>query len=67
MSSPDTQFITDDAGHRVGVLLGMDRYRALVEAAEALDALRAFDEAKASGDEAIPFDQAIREIEARRS
>lgn len=63
MSSTDTQFVTDDAGHRVGVLLGIDRYRALVDAAEALDEIRAFDEATANDDEAIPFEQAVRGME----
>ncbi len=66
MSPTDTQFVTDDAGHRVGVLLGIDRYRALVDAAEALDDIRAFDDATASGDEALPFEQAVREIEDGR-
>ena len=66
MSSTDTQFVTDDAGQRVGVLLGLDRYRELVDAAEALDAIRAYDDAKETADEAIPFEQAIREVEASR-
>ena len=66
MSTTDTQFVTDDAGHRVGVLLGLDRYRELVEAAEALDAIRAYNDAKETADEAILFEQAIRETEAGR-
>ena len=66
MSSTDTQFVTDDAGQRVGVLLGLDRYRELVDAAEALDAIRAYDDAKETADEAIPFEQAVREVEAGR-
>ena len=56
MSTTDTQFVTDDAGHRVGVLLGLDRYRELVDAAEALDAIHAYDDAKETADEAIPFE-----------
>ena len=66
MSPTDTQFVTDDAGQRVGVLLGLDRYRELVDAAEALDAIRAYDDAKETADEAIPFEQAVREVEAGR-
>ncbi len=45
------------------MLLEIDRYSELVEAQEELEAIRAFDEAKASNDEAIPFTQAIKEIE----
>ena len=38
----------------------------LTEALEELGAIAAYDEATASDDEAIPFDQAIREIESRQ-
>ncbi len=58
--------MTDDAGHRVAVIVDLEQYEALTEAAEELDALRAYDEAKAANDEAIPFEQAIREIEQAR-
>lgn len=62
----DTQFVTDEAGHRVAVLVGLDRYRDLLAAAEELYDLRAFDEARARGDEAIPFEEALRDIDAAR-
>lgn len=57
------RYLIDDDGNRVAVLLEIELYRALVEAAEELDAIRAYDAAKASDDEAIPFEQAIAEIE----
>ena len=60
------RFITDSAGNRVAVILDIDQYEALLDAVEDLEDLRAFDEAKASEDEAIPFEQAIREIEQAR-
>jgi hypothetical protein len=53
--------VVDGDGNQVLVEVG--RYRELLEAAEELDALRAYDAAKASGDEAIPFEQAVEEIE----
>jgi hypothetical protein len=66
-SSPTHErYVTDDAGNRIGVILTLDEYSQLVEAAEELEAIRAYDEAKASGDEAIPFEQAVSEIEQRR-
>ena len=40
-----------------------ERYMELLEAQEELESIRAYDDAKASGDEAIPFSQAVREIE----
>ena len=66
MTPTETQFVTDEEGRRVAVLLSMERYRELLEAWEDVEASRAFDEAKASGDEAVPFDQAVAEIERGR-
>lgn len=66
MTATDTQFLTDDAGERIAVLVGIDRYRVLLDAADEIDALRAYDAAKASGDESLAFEDAIREIERDR-
>ncbi|MEM1042468.1 MAG: hypothetical protein AAGI91_07540 [Bacteroidota bacterium] len=66
MTTTETQFVTDDAGQRIAVLIGLDRYQQLLDAVEEIDSIRAYDEAKASGDEAIPFDEATREIEQNR-
>ena len=63
MSTNREQFVVDESGKRTAVLLEIDRYSELVEAQEELDAIRAYDAAKASNDEAIPFTQAIKEIE----
>ena len=66
MTATDTQFVTDDTGQRVAVLIGLDRYRQLLDAAEEVDAIRAYDAAKASLDESVPFEEAVREIERGR-
>ena len=63
MSTNSEQFVVDQSGNRTAVLLDIERYSELVKAQEELEALRAFDEAKASTDESIPFSQAVREIE----
>ena len=60
------RFITDSQGNRLAVILDIAQYEALLDAAEELEDIRAFDEAKASEDEAIPFEQAVREIEQTR-
>lgn len=60
------RFITDGAGNRVAVILDLHEYQQLLEALEELEDIRSYDEAKASKDEAIPFEQAIREIEQGR-
>jgi hypothetical protein len=43
--------------------LDVNDYRKLLEE---LDSIREYDAAKASGDEAIPFDEALKEIEQTR-
>lgn len=57
------RYVTDSAGKRVAVILDLEQYEQLLDAAEELEDLRAYDEAKASGEESIPFEQAVREIE----
>jgi len=66
MSTFKERYVVDEKGNRVGVLLDLEDYHRLLEALEELECLRAYDAAKASGDEAIPFDQAINEIERER-
>ena len=61
-----TQFITNNKGRKVSVILPMRYYNKMIEELEELADVRAYDEAKASGEESIPFEQAIREIEAKR-
>jgi hypothetical protein len=57
------RFIVDENGQRVGVLLDIEAYRQLLEDVEELEAIRAYDAAKASGDEAVPLEQAFAEID----
>ena len=60
------QFVVDNSGKRTAAILDIDEYEKLMEEAEELDAIRAYDAAKASGNEAIPFEQAITDIERNR-
>jgi len=53
------RYVVDEKGTRIGVLLDIDEYRRLLEELEELAAIRAYDAAKASGDEAIPFEQDV--------
>jgi len=63
MAAIGERYVVDEKGKRVGVLLDLDDYRRLLEEAEEMDAIRAYDAAKSSRDEAIPFEQAVAEIE----
>ena len=66
MVSLNENFVVDKKGHKVGVFLDFKTYKHMVDEMEELDDIRAFDEAKAAKDEAIPFKQAIQEIERKR-
>lgn len=66
MASVSERYLTDEEGQRLGVVLDMTRYRELLEAMEELESIRAFDAAKASGEEPIPFEEAVADIEADR-
>lgn len=60
------RYVVDEQGKQVGVLLDIRDYRKILEELEELEVIRAYDAAKTSGDEAIPFEQAIEEIERER-
>lgn len=63
MSMNKEQFVVDERGNRTAVLVDVERYFELLEAQEELESIRAYDEAKSAGDEALPFSQAVKEIE----
>ncbi len=60
------KYLVDKNGKQIAVVLDLADYKKLLEELEELDALRAYDKAKASEEEIIPFDQAINEIELER-
>jgi hypothetical protein len=66
MDTLDERYVVDKNGQRIGVLLDIGEYRRLLEELEELESIRTFDAAKASGDEIIPFEQAVAEIEQSR-
>ena len=66
MLHPKERFIVDENGQRVGVLLDIEDYQRLLEALEELEAIRVYDAANASGDEVLPLEQALAEIEKDR-
>jgi hypothetical protein len=59
-------FVVDEDGIRVGVIVPMEDYRRLLEELDELESIRAYDAAKISGDEVIPFEQAVSEIDQDR-
>ena len=66
MTSIKEQYVVDEKGKRRGVLIGMKEYRRILAELEELESIRAYDAAKASKEEAIHFEQAVKEIERKR-
>jgi len=66
MTMLNEQFVVDENGNRTGVILSIDQYRRMLEDIEEFESIRAYDAAKASADEAVPFSQAVRDIEDTR-
>lgn len=62
-TSSRERYITDRQGGRTAVVLAIEEYETLLDQLDELEAIRAYDEAIASGDERIPFEQAVREMD----
>jgi len=65
MKAP-TRFLTNEKGERLAVVIEIEEYEKLLEELEDLHDIRAVDEAMASGETAIPLDQALDEIRRNR-
>jgi hypothetical protein len=59
---PKTKFIRNKKGEKISVVLDIKEYEKLMEDLEELDDIRAYDQAKKSGDTAVPFDQIARRV-----
>ncbi len=66
MAVAKERYIVNEKGERIGVLLDIEEYKEILEKLEELDEIRAYDEAKESEDEAIPFEEALKEMERKR-
>ncbi len=60
------RYVVDEKDKRVGVILDAKEYDRILDELEELDAIRAFDAAKSSGEKPVLFEQAIAEIERKR-
>jgi len=60
------RYLVDENDNRIAVLLNIEDYQLILEEIEELEAIRSYDEAKASGEKGIPFEEALAEIEQER-
>ena len=66
LSKVKERFVVDEHGNRMSVVLDITDYERLLKDLEELESIRAYDAAKLSAKEAVPFEQAIAEIERDR-
>ncbi len=60
------RFLVDSQGNKTEVVLPIADYEKILQELEELEAIRAFDAAKAGDDEALPAEKAFAEIEKKR-
>ena len=60
------QFLVDASGQKIAVVISIQEYQEMLEELEDIEALREFEEAKASGETSVPLDVAIARIERNR-
>lgn len=61
-----TQFLTNEKGEKIAVIISIEEYEKLLEELEDLDDIRACEEARASGERPIPLEQALEENRRNR-
>ena len=66
MSVNTPQYIADNKGKKLSVVLSIKDYQKIMEGLEELEDIRLYDEAMASKEASIPIDKAFKLIEAKR-
>jgi hypothetical protein len=59
----EEKFVVDNKGHKIAIQVPIKVYQKLVADSEELDEIKEYRKAKTRKGDAIPFDQAFREIE----
>ena len=60
------QYIPDNTGKKISVVLPIKAFKAIIEELEELEDIKLYDEAKKSDEPSIPIDDAFKMIEAKR-
>ena len=60
------QYITDQIGNKVSIILPIRDYERMIEELDELEDIRLYDEAKASIQEYLPADEVFSSIETKR-
>lgn len=66
MLTINPQYITDNTGKKISVVLSLKDFNAIMEELEELEDIKLYDEAKKANEPSIPIDDAFKMIEAKR-
>ncbi len=66
MLKVNPQFITDNDGKKIAVVLPIKDFKAMMEELEELEDIKLYDEAKKSNEPSLAVDEAFKIIEAKR-
>lgn len=61
------QYITDNMGKKVSVVLSIDDFKGIMEELEELEDIRLYDAVKKSKEPSVPFEEAFKMIEEKRA
>ena len=61
-----TQYVTDDNGKKVAVILPLDEYEKLLDDVDELQSIKAYDKAKSRKQEFTPAEEVFKRIERKR-
>jgi len=67
MEQAREQYVVDTEGNPVAVIVDIQFYRRLLDAWEELEAIQAYDLAKASVEQPIPLEESLRRVEEGRA
>ena len=59
-------YIINEKGEKTKVVLDIGDYKKIIEELEELESIKAYDEAKASGEKSINFEEAVKDIKQNR-
>ncbi|TGK05470.1 hypothetical protein EHQ53_17730 [Leptospira langatensis] len=66
MKSIHPQFITDEKGKKLSVVLSVKEYKALLENSEELEDIKLYDEVKAKNDASVPLKEYLKNRKNKR-
>ncbi len=67
MLSVEPQYITDNTGKKISVVIPLEDYKAIMEELEELYDIKIYDEAKKSNEPSTPIEEAFKMIEETRN